>query len=560
MSGNNRKPRKTPSVRGGSISSKGSTGFDRQTSAGSIRGSSMTVLPVGPNGKGFGSDFTTNPNSASTWSNPYDGKTSGQGAAINRLYETLGKGGNPLQSLLSLLDGRSWDEELWSMFFQFALQQAANSDQRAYDQLVTKDQREYDWNLLQDSRLYNNPQNELARLMGSGISRDAAIQMLSGSAGNLGGSTGGSPVTNSPVPVGSASGTPGDQKLATVQTALQGVQMVANLVSQGIDAFTAVNQAQMMQAQNYMTQSQLQAFKGVNDISQAFDRAVFDGTLTIEDVQGLRTADDYYNWINDHADTKMIKPLIQSGAVNAAFGSTFGRQMMNHHLEQTRQSRDSGVVYDQFVRSQILDNAIRSLQPSKIGAELSLIGSQQKVNEQSIVESCTRIAIGEAQIEVLNEQGKWYAVQSDKTTAEQKFIEAQTQGQLTTNKQLSLNYEFNEAGFPMLKQNRIDELTAQALRWNIWLREGKDTSGKDTKVDPKDQPTLYQMQREWLLKPENAADAAYVLSCYYGAVGDFATDHPSLYGLGVALDACGLGNILRVGSQTAQAGEMFLIP
>lgn len=55
---------------------------------------------------------------------------------------------------------------------------------------TTQEQRDYDYRMLNESRQYNNPQNELARLMGAGISRDAALQLMSGSAGNLGSGSG----------------------------------------------------------------------------------------------------------------------------------------------------------------------------------------------------------------------------------------------------------------------------------------------------------------------------------------------------------------------------------
>lgn len=354
----NKKPRRSPSVRSGGFTG---VGIPTTPRSGSENFPAASIPLTGPGGKGFGSDLPTIPNNDPNWNNPYSGVNSGNGAAISRLFSTLSNGGNPLQALLSLLDDRHWSNEEWAMFLQYALQQASNSDQRSYDQSLTKDQREYDWNLLQDSRLYNNPQNELARLMGAGVSRDAAIQILSGAAGGSGVGTGGSPVTSSPVPVGSVPGTPGAQELATIQTALQGVQAVVNMTAQGIDMASAISNAQMLQAQNSMTQSQLQAFQGVNNITQAFNRAVFDGTLTIEDVQGLRTADDYYRWITDHADTNFVKPLVQNGSVAAAFGSTFGRGMMNNHLEQTRQGRDSAQLFDNYLRQSDLDTDLKDV-------------------------------------------------------------------------------------------------------------------------------------------------------------------------------------------------------
>lgn len=332
----------------------------RGTGSGRSGNPVFPTLPVdssglgGPNGKGFGTEPTWQPNSSTS------GKFQGDWQQmLNIPVDKLRF--NYIDFLIQLLNQKGIPEELRTLIMQQLMQQGVNAEQRSYDWQLTQDQRQYDWNLLQDSRIYNSPTNELARLMGAGISRDAAIQLMSGAAGGSGvGAGSGSPVVGgaSQVPL---SDTFGNQSLATAQTAIAGVQTVVNMMSQGIDAATAISNAQMMQAQNTMTQSQLQAFKGVNDVTSAFNRAVLDGTLTVEDLQSLRTADDYYRWITDHADTNLVKPLIDNGSVAAVFGSTFGRGMMNNHLENTRLGRDSGQLFDNYLRNTELDADLKDV-------------------------------------------------------------------------------------------------------------------------------------------------------------------------------------------------------
>lgn len=312
-----------------------------------------TPTSTGPNGAGFG----TKP----TGQTQFSDRGAFQGDWQSMIgFDASNLPTNYVDFLIALLSNRNIPSELQTLILQQLLQQGSNSEQRNYDWQLTQDQRQYDWNLLQDSRIYNSPTNELARLMGAGIGRDAAIQLLSGSGASAGVGAGGSPV------VGSAAQVPmpdtfGNQTLNRISTAFQGIDLAMSLISQGVDVVSAISNAQLLQAQNYMSQQQLQAFQGVNDITSAFNQAVLDGTLTVEDVQGLRTADDYYKWITDHADTKLAKPLIENGSVSRVFGSSYGRSMMNHHLENTRLGRDSGRLFDAYVQQSELDADLKEV-------------------------------------------------------------------------------------------------------------------------------------------------------------------------------------------------------
>lgn len=253
---------------------------------------------------------------------------------------------------------------------------------------TTQEQRDYDYRMLNESRLYNNPQNELARLMGAGISRDAALQLMSGSAGNLGSGSGAAPQMMSPVAgAGAAALNSSNAHNNLVNQVYNGIQLVANLFGQGVDMYSAIQSAQMLQAQNYMTQQQVGAYQQVNQVTQALQNAVTQGILEPTDLEGWSNANDVYKWLIDHADTNLVKPLNNSGAIAGVFGTTLGREMFNKHWQQMRESKDAGKLFDNFVRQQELDTEMRGFDVKKSYFDLQYaIGelSRQDVEIQNL--------------------------------------------------------------------------------------------------------------------------------------------------------------------------------
>lgn len=227
---------------------------------------------------------------------------------------------------------------------------------------TTQEQREYDYRMLNESRQYNNPQNELARYMGAGISRDAALQMMSGSAGNIGSGSGASAAIQSPVAgAGAAALNSSNAHNNLINQVYNGIQLVANLFGQGVDMYSAIQSAQMLQAQNYMTQQQVGAYQQVNQVTQALQNAVTQGILEPTDLEGWSNANDVYKWLIDHADTNLVKPLNESGAISGVFGTTLGRDMFNKHWAQMRDSKDAGKLFDNYVRQQELATSLSQM-------------------------------------------------------------------------------------------------------------------------------------------------------------------------------------------------------
>lgn len=291
---------------------------------------------------------------------------------------------------------------------------------------TTQEQRDYDYRMLNESRQYNNPQNELARLMGAGISRDAALQLMSGSAGNLGsGSGAGATQMMSPVAgAGAAALNSSNAHNNLVNQVYNGIQLVANLFGQGVDMYSAIQSAQMLQAQNYMTQQQVGTYQQVNQITQALQNAVTQGILEPTDLEGWSNANDVYKWLIDHADTNLVKPLNNSGAISGVFGTTIGREMFNKHWQQMRDSKDAGKLFDNFVRQQELDTEMRGFDVSKSYFEL-------------------QYAIGELSRQDVEIQNLWNAVWSGNIDLEIKGLDLKIK-QYEENQARTWNDIFNE--------------------------------------------------------------------------------------------------------------------
>lgn len=217
--------------------------------------------------------------------------------------------------------------------------------------ILTLDNRNYNESMRDEQRIYDSPTNQLARLMGAGVSRDAAIQMLSGG--------------SQPIQSEAASAAQGiapsesmkngiDAALAPVQTAFDAISTVGGLVSLGFSIPQAVQQTRALKYGNFMNQQQQNAFNSVNSLTNALQYAVSDGILTAQDLEGWSNANDAYKWLNDHVDTNFVKPLADSGVLQGVFGSTIGREMFNSHWQQMRDARSGGELYDSFLRQQHL--------------------------------------------------------------------------------------------------------------------------------------------------------------------------------------------------------------
>ena len=126
---------------------------------------------------------------------------------------------------------------------------------------TTQDQRQYDFNMLQEQRNYNTPTNELARLTGAGISRDAALQILSrGATGGTGVGSDAAQMLSQSAGAGSALANGSATTQGAINSAIAGIQALTGLVNMGFGVAQSVAQTRFIQNQNYMSRSQIDAY------------------------------------------------------------------------------------------------------------------------------------------------------------------------------------------------------------------------------------------------------------------------------------------------------------
>lgn len=226
---------------------------------------------------------------------------------------------------------------------------------------LTMEQRNYNEGIRDEQRVYDSPTNQLARLMGAGISRDAALQLLGGAAGS--GAAAGSLIGQPGVmPAGLASSesklNDTNRKLGIANTVFNGVQTVASLMGAGVNIAQAIPQVQMLQAQNYMSQKQLSAFESVNRVSGALNDAISSGAASYEDLNNVTSAQEF---LNNNKDNPNFAPLFANGDYQNTFGSTLGLGMMKNHWDNVLQSRHAGDLFDKYIKQQDLQNDLAEI-------------------------------------------------------------------------------------------------------------------------------------------------------------------------------------------------------
>lgn len=238
------------------------------------------------------------------------------------------------------------------------------------------------------------------------------------------------------------------------------------------------------------------------------------GILSQDDIDGWSNANDVQKWMSDHADSNLVKPLVANGAIQSAFGSTIGREMFNNHWKQMRESRDAGIVWDEYVKQQRLNTLVQELNTEKISAEIANIDADTFFKDAQTQEAFARICL------------------IDEQTEGQDLI---NQGQKYTNGMLRMEFELNESGFPMLKDCYLNELKDQVTKWS--LINDPDVRAK--------------RMTAWITEEDNKYKAAYVEQLRLTASGDFRAKNPSLMELVDAFAYCGAGQALNQVTQSS---------
>lgn len=421
--------------------------------------------------------------------------------------------------------GKISTSERTDMLLQYILQMISTNDQRAYDK-----------NVLGEQRIYDSPTNQLARLMGAGISRDAAIQLLSGASGGSGAALVGS---GSGVSVPSVSAPSGTGEIERSNMIINAVASLANtlvnLASQGMQMAQAYETYQFQKNQTYMSQQQVDDYNAVNTINQQLQILSDSGVLGSKKIEEFRSVNDLTKYLNT-LDSPDVKQLINSDAYKRSVGTIYGREYLNNIMQSRRTSQDAGKVADMAITQQELSNNLLSLNQEKLSEDINKLRNENILLDAEYIKTMQDIAESSARIQYMNKQGKWIDVQI---------------------KQGELNYEITSTGLPIMKENRIHELRMQAIKWRSMFNPSEVYNlTKDEKTGLPN-IALSAAVDAWLKNPQNAADLAYLQSLHNGALAGFAQQHPSLWKLCCVLNDLGVLDMVKTAGEVGGAALLL---
>ena len=207
---------------------------------------------------------------------------SGSGRSVTSVTPTVrGRGSNPAQRndidarYDEMLKNNAGNNDFLSLLSSLGIQQEAglNPDQRddwnkqlldtQLNYQLELEKRGYNEQMRDEQRIYDSPTNMLARLMGAGISRDAAIQMLSGAGGTSPIQTEGA-VAGTGLSASESTRNGIESKLGIANTVFGGLSAIGSMVSLGFSIPQAIQQTQFLRSQNYMNSLQIKAYDSAN--------------------------------------------------------------------------------------------------------------------------------------------------------------------------------------------------------------------------------------------------------------------------------------------------------
>lgn len=292
-----------------------------------------------------------------------------------------------------ILGGSTTNDDILQLLYTLSINQNGklSGDQRddwnkqLLDSLLnyslTQENRLYNEGIRDEQRLYDSPLNQLLRLTGAGISRDAAIAMLSGSGSGVGSAIASQPAVAAPGIAPSQSKLNGIQgQTAIANTVLNGINTIAGLVGVGMSIPQALGHVKSLGIQNEMSQKALIGLQASDSVLGSLENAVSTGVLSTVDIDGFSSATDALNYIYDHRDTDAFKPVFDNGSFQQVYGTKLGREMFSNSWNNVRQSKDAGKMLDQFIKHSDLQNELLSIQ-GKAAQRDYFFGFQSAINQ-----------------------------------------------------------------------------------------------------------------------------------------------------------------------------------
>lgn len=298
--------------------------------------------------------------------------------AFTKFLESMGINYDKSMSGAAMED---WNKQLTESMLSYWLKQ----NERYYEEQRLKEQRNYD-----------SPTNMLARLMGAGISRDAALQLL-GAAGSAGAGAG--------VGVGAMSLpdglSPSESKLNQVKsitepinTALNVFSSVSGLVSMGFSIPQAIQQTNALKYANAMSREQL---GGYNAAQKAF--AVLHGIgASAESFGSIAAAIDA---INGSISNPLAAQFVANGGIDELKKyPTFASDYLRKTYHSERDAQDYSKQMDQYFAQQEARTEIEQTNAAKSHLEYEQCMMALFQSEADLYRTYQAIRNGEIEIEI----------------------------------------------------------------------------------------------------------------------------------------------------------------
>lgn len=438
--------------------------------------------------------------------------------------------------------------------------QRTDFNKQLIDQLIAHqselDKRKYNESLRDEQRLYDSAM--LARLMASGMSRDAALAMLSGSGGSGGSAapyTDGTQLAQGLAPSESQlNKIQGDTSIAN--TVFNGLSAITGLVNMGFGCAATKAQTAFMKAQNVLTGKQINAF---NIASKAF--GVLNGVGAAMDAFGsVASAIQAIQQAAESGDTAAAD-FIQSGGIqqmrdNAPFVS----RTLGQLYQDERSSKDYATNFDQLVRKNNADILLTEADVKSVlkGIEKCEAEINEIVGNTEFVEANKQVCFKQAdyleeQAKLAKKQGRLIDAQTMLTAAEKLRTDAESMSTTLQNQYVDAlqndTYTDRETGEEV---SGLDLMTGTTIQNLFGLAR---TLAKTTSSEYIDAETTMQLSN---FETITAANILRTLRANSNI--KFANEHPETVSFGWALEDCGIGSLLRVNSKDAIGSGSFLDP
>lgn len=418
------------------------------------------------------------------------------------------------------------------------------------------DKRKYNEQLLAEQRLYDSPTAMLARLMASGMSRDAALSMLSGSGGS-GGS--GVPYTDGQqLDQGLA---PSESQLNKIQgdtsianAVFNGLSTITGLVNMGFGAAGTMAQTAFTKAQNVLTGKQIDAYNVAGDAYSVLN-AIGAGIDSFGSIgAAIGAIQKSAAGGNDAAAAFVQNGGIERMRNNAPFVS----RTLGQLYQDERASKDYATTFDQLVRQNSADILLTEANVDAViqGIKNAKAELNQILANTEFIEANKQVCLKQAdylveQANLAKIQGRLVDAQTLLTQAERLRTDAET-------KSLQLSNQVSDAvqnGVYYDEENKeivsgLDLITGTTIQ-NLFGTAR--TLAKTTNSDYVNAAVSMQLSN---FESITAANALRTLRS--NASINFTNNNKEIVNFGWALEDCGIGSILKIDSKDVLGGSSML--